>query len=60
MYTQPPHATVRTRPTESRNFPNATEEVREDFVISKYHKKTNANRGPDVSAMKIWKMARAG
>lgn len=53
MYTQPPHATVRTRPTESRNFPNATEEVREDFVISKYHKKTNANRGPDVSAMKI-------
>jgi hypothetical protein len=60
IYTQPPQATVRIKPTASRNFPNANEDVGEDLVISKNHKNTNAKRGPEVKAMKIWKIALAG
>lgn len=60
IYTHPPQATVRITPTVSNNFPNPLEEVLIERVVSQNQRKTSANRGPDVSAIKIWKMARAG
>lgn len=53
MYTHPPHETVRINPTANRNFPNAVDEVRADLVVKRYQRKTNANRGPEVKAIKI-------
>jgi hypothetical protein len=56
MYVHPPHVIVLKRPVPATTFGK----VEFGLEVRTYQRKTRANRGPEVMAIKIWKTERSG